>query len=112
MRREAARAWLLGLAAGVLGGILSISWILPLFGVGFLPLVVGCLARPRPFGASGTLVAWGGTWALLFRRADAACDPASCVGPDITPWLLASGALVALGIALLALGLRRTRPAS
>ena len=103
------RGWLLGLVAGALGGLLGISWILPLPGIGLLPLVVGILVPPRPFGAAGTLLGWGAIWAALFIRADDACDPASCRGPDITPWLTVSAGLVIAGLCLLAIGLIRSR---
>jgi hypothetical protein len=111
--RPASRAsvlagWLLGLVAGALGGVLTLSWAVPVPGLGLLPLAVGMLAPPRPFGAAGTLLGWGATWAALLLRADAACDPSSCQGPDISPWLVASAILVVAAIGLLAVGIVRS----
>lgn len=102
--------WLLGLFAGILGGLVVLSWgvAMPWFGV--VAFLVGGLAPPRPFGLSGTLIGWGVCWIALFLRADAACNPASCNGPDITPWLVASGALMVAGVACLALAVAQHRP--
>jgi hypothetical protein len=106
------RALLLGLIAGALGGLLSLTWAVPVPGLGLVASVVGCLVPPRPFGAAGVLIGAGATWATLLLRASAACDPASCVGPDLAPWLLGSVVLVTVGIGLLAFGLRRSEPPS
>jgi hypothetical protein len=100
---------LLGLIAGVLGGVLTLTWAVPVPGIGLLPLAVGLLAPPRPFGAAGMLIGWGSTWAALFLRADAACDPGSCQGPDITPWLLVATLLIGAGVGLLAIAIVRSR---
>jgi hypothetical protein len=103
-------AWLVGLVAGSLGGLLSLTWAVPVPGLGLVAIVVGCLIPPRPFGAAGALIGAGATWATLLLGASAACDPASCVGPDLTPWLLSSMVLVVVGTGLLVFGLLRSRP--
>jgi LPXTG-motif cell wall-anchored protein len=100
---------LLGLVAGALGGILSVTWAVPVPGLGLVAIVVGCLVPPRPFGAAGALMGWGLTWAALFLRVRASCDAAECTGPDTTGWLVATGILVLAAIGLLVIGLRRSR---
>lgn len=106
---ELVRGVALGLLAGALGGLLGLTWAVPIPGLGIVPLVVGMLAPPRPFGAAGTLIGWGLMWTALFLRADAACDPGSCQGPDITPWLLVATVLTGAGVGLLAVAAVRSR---
>ena len=106
------RGWLLGLVAGSLGGLVLISWGVAMPWLGVIAIVVGGFAPPRPLGLSGTLIGWGATWAALFLRAGAACDPASCVGPDLFPWLLACVGLVVVGAALPVIGRARSRARS
>ncbi len=101
------RALLLGLVAGALGGLVLLSWRVGMPWLGLIAIGVGALAPPRPFGLAGTLVGWGCVWIALFLQADAACDPASCSGPSVAPWLAASAALVVAG--LLITGVDRAR---
>jgi hypothetical protein len=103
------RAVLLGLVAGALGGLLSLTWAVPVPGLGLLAIVVGCLVPPRTFGAAGALIGGAATWVALLMRASAACDPGSCVGPDLRAWLVGSLLFAIAGIGLLAAGLIRSR---
>jgi hypothetical protein len=95
--------FVVGLVAGALGGVLMIAWGVGMPWLGVAAIIVGGLAPPRPVGLGGALISWGATWLALFLRADAACDPASCRGPDIRPWLVVATATVLLGIGLLAI---------
>jgi hypothetical protein len=53
----------------------------------------------------------GTVWLILLVGAQARCDPASCVGPDLTPWVVTGVVLILLGTALLAFGVRGLRRA-
>lgn len=105
---EAWTAFGLGVIGGVIGGLLLLS-----LGAILLPGVVlvfagGLTLRP-PFGAAGILAGWGATWIALLVTAQLRCDPASCIGPDLTPWLTFGGALIALSGGLIVIGVRRPR---
>lgn len=98
------RAFLLGLVAGGLGGILLIE-----FGIG-LPVLaapaiaVGCAIRPWPIGAAATLIGWGAAWIVLIGNAAHACEvDANCgdAPPDVGPWILVGAGLIAVGLGLL-----------
>ncbi|MDO8483576.1 MAG: hypothetical protein Q7S35_01380, partial [Candidatus Limnocylindrales bacterium] len=62
---------------------------------------------PRPFGAAGVLIGWAVTWVLVLAAAQARCDPASCVGPDLTPWVTVAVVLAMIGVVLLLIGVAR-----
>ena len=104
--RDRWTAFGLGVLGGVLGGIAVLSWagIQPL---GIIWIGVGLLVRPRPFGAAGVLMGWGGVTLLLLAGAQARCDPASCGAPDVTAWVVVALGLVVLGAVALIVGLRR-----
>jgi len=104
--RDRWTAFGLGVLGGVLGGIAVLSWagIQPL---GIIGIGVGLLVRPRPFGAAGVLMGWGGMTLLLLAGAQARCDPASCGAPDVTAWVVVALGLVVLGAVALIVGLRR-----
>ncbi len=107
--------WLAGAVTGVFGGLLSVY--VPVIGIGAVLLFAALAARrsSRVFAWSGLLVGFGGGWAALLLRASSACsefDAApgqECVGPDLTGWLFVAGALLASGVTLLLVGLRRGR---
>jgi len=96
----------LGVLGGVLGGIGLLSWA-GLQGLGIIVIGVGILLKPRPFGAAGVLVGWGGVTLLLLAGAQARCDPASCGAPDVTGWVAVAFGLVVIGAVTLIVGLRR-----
>jgi hypothetical protein len=104
-----ARGFVLGLIAGGLGGLLSLTWAVGVPFLGPLAIVVGCLIRPRPTGAGGTLIGWGATWLVLFARVAGSCstDRDCGGGPDIEPWMAAGVGLILVGLALLAAAYRR-----
>lgn len=103
------RAVLLGLIAGGLGGLLTLSWAVGTPFLGPLAIVVGCLAPPRPAGAGATLVAWGATWLALFARVASSCstDMDCGSGFDLGPWMAAGVGLIVVGLALLAAAYHR-----
>ncbi len=79
--------------------VVTFSVGVPLLGP--LAIAVGCLARPRPIGAGGTLIAWGTTWLFLFTRVSSSCSVDCADGPDVGPWMAAAVGLVVGGFALL-----------
>ena len=105
--RDRWAAFGLGVLGGVLGGIALLSWagIQPL---GVIVIGVGIFLRPRPFGAAGVLIGWGGVALLLLAGAQARCDPASCGAPDVTGWEVAAFGLAVLGAVVSIIGLRRS----
>ena len=96
----------LGVLGGLLGGIAVLSWA-GLQPLGIIVIGVGILLRPRPFGAAGVLMGWGGVTLLLLAGAQARCDPASCGAPDVTGWVAVAFGLVVIGAVTLIVGLRR-----
>lgn len=95
-----------GVLGGVIGGLSLLSFA-GVFAVALIALVGGVSLRPRPFGAAGTLIGWAAAWLMTLGAAQARCDPESCVGPDLTPWVAFSVALASIGGGLIVLGLRR-----
>ena len=104
--RDRWAAFGLGILGGVLGGIALLSWA-GLQPLGIIVIGVGILLKPRPFGAAGVLMGWGGVTLLLLAGAQARCDPASCGAPDVTGWVAVAFGLVVIGAATLIIGLRR-----
>jgi hypothetical protein len=105
---ERRRRWFTGLVIGLVFGLGTlIGGTL----IGMLGLVAAGLLSVRPgrtLAIGGVLTGLGTCWLFLFVTADARCGP-GCSGPDITPWLAASGAMLAIGVSLTALGWSRNR---
>jgi hypothetical protein len=95
-----------GVLGGVIGGLSVISFA-GIFAVALIALVGGFAVKPRPFGAAGVLLGWAACWTILFAGAQARCDPGSCVGPDLTPWVGMIVSIALVGVSLLAVGLVR-----
>jgi hypothetical protein len=92
-----------GVLGGVIGGLSLLSFA-GIFAVALIAILGGVAVRPRPFGAAGVLLGWAATWVLLLAAAQARCDPASCVGPDLAPWLTVAAILAIIGMVLLLVG--------
>jgi hypothetical protein len=96
---EAARSrwrWLAGLVVGAAGAIVLVAGVLGLVAWGFLAAAL--LARPgRRAAMAGLPIGFGVTVLVLLARAESACRPDECVGPDLGGW-------IGLGIACLAIG--------
>lgn len=103
---DAWTAFGLGVLGGVAGGLLLTSLGAILLAPVILVFAGGFALRP-PFGAAGILGGWGATWISLLLAAQARCDPTSCSGPDLTPWVTFGGGLLAASIGLLVIGVRR-----
>jgi len=103
---EARRRWFTGLVIGLVFGLATlIGGTL----MGILGLVAAGLLSVRPgrmLAIGGVLLGFGACWLFVIGTADARCGP-GCSGPDITPWLAASGAMLAVGMSLTALGWSR-----
>ena len=108
---DAWTAFGLGVLGGVIGGLSLLSFA-GIFLIALIAIVGGVVVRPRPFGAAGVLIGWGVTWISLLAAAQSRCDPASCVAPDLTPWVAAGIGLIAVGLVLLAVAIRRIRTRS
>jgi hypothetical protein len=103
------RAFLLGLVAGGLAGILLVEFGIGLPFLALAAVTVGLAIRPRPMGAAGTLIGAGGALIAILANAARACtidqDCGSSV-PDLTPWIATGVALVAAGLMALILASR------
>ena len=105
--------WLSGVVTGVFGGLLTAFFPAAGFAAVLLFAAIAARRPSRLVAWSGLLIGFGGGWAALLLRAIASCaefDAApgqECVGPDLTGWLFAAGALLASGLTLLLVGLRR-----
>ena len=105
-----ARAFLLGLMADALDGVLliEVGFGFPVPAIG--AIAIGTVVAPIPVGASGTLVGWGTTWAALFAMAARNCAVDRNCGdspPSVAPWIAIGLGLVVAGFGLLALSSRK-----
>jgi hypothetical protein len=103
---DAWTAFGVGVLGGVIGG-LSLLTFAGILAVALIAISGGLAVRPRPFGAAGVLVGWAVAWVLALGAAQARCDPGSCVGPDLTPWLTTAAILGVIGVVLLIVGIAR-----
>lgn len=92
------RRWLMGTVAGAGAGLgLLFGGVLGL--VPMLLLAFWAAAGPaRTAAAAGIMMGIGGCVLALTVRADLACTPDSCVGPDLTTWYLFFLAILGLGL--------------
>jgi hypothetical protein len=99
--RARRRRWALGLIVGLVVGVGTL--VAGIMGASIGLLAIALLAlRPRPgrdARIGGLLMGLGGSWGLLFLRADLSCGP-DCIGPDLTGWYAVSGVLFAVGAVL------------
>lgn len=105
---DAWTAFGVGVLGGVIGG-LSLLTFAGLLAVALIAISGGIAVRPRPFGAAGVLIGWASAWVLALAAAQGTCDPASCIGPDLTPWLTFAAILTVIGVVLLLVGIARPR---
>ena len=104
------RRWFTGLVVGLVFGSATLvggtlMGLLGLVAAGLLSVRSG-----RTLAIGGVLTGLGGCWLFLIGTADARCGPGGS-GPDVTPWLMASGAMLAVGVSLSALAWSRNRGA-
>ncbi len=97
---SAARGWTYAAVIGAVAGLLTLWLGMIGAALALIPALTALFRRPRPLGASGMLAGFGAAWLALLGLASARCDPASCVAPDLTPWVAIAGAAVALGALL------------
>jgi len=90
--------WLIGAVAGAVAGLaLLIGGVLGL--VPLLLLAFWAAAGPaRAAAAAGIMTGIGGCVLALTVRAELACTPDSCVGPDLTTWYVFVLAVLGLGL--------------
>ena len=96
---DSGRRWAIGLLVGLVVGVGSLVGG-PFAGtIGLLAAVLVAWRAPRDAPVGGLAVGFGLAWIALLARADLACET-DCVGPDLRPWYLVGGALVAFGVVL------------
>jgi len=105
---DAWTAFGVGVLGGVIGGLSLLSFA-GILGVALIAISGGIGVRPRPFGAAGVFTGWAVAWVVALGAAQTRCDPASCVGPDLTPWLTFAAILAVVGVLLLLVGIARPR---
>lgn len=96
----------LGVLGGVIGGLSLLSFA-GLFAVALITILGGFAVRPPPFGAAGVLLGWAVSWVLVLAGAQARCDPASCVGSDLGPWMTIAVVLAMIGVVFLLVAVAR-----
>jgi hypothetical protein len=107
--------WIAGLAVGAAGGFLALE--LPILGWGIVMAfaVIAVLRGPRLPAEAGLLTGVGTSWILLLGRGILECRAFNevpgqgCSQPDLGPWLIAGGTMLALGVAGTVLAVGRTR---
>jgi hypothetical protein len=92
------RRWLIGAMAGAGAGLaLLAGGVLGL--VPLLLLAIWAFREPaRTAAAAGIMTGIGGCVLALTVRAELACTPDSCVGPDLTTWYVLVLAVLGLGL--------------
>ena len=76
--------------------------------LGLVAVALLSIAPGRTAAVGGVLTGLGACWLAIFASADARCGP-GCYGPELAPWLLAAGAMLATGLGLTALVFSRKR---
>jgi hypothetical protein len=100
--------WLAGLVVGAAGALLLVLG--GTLGVVAMALLALSLVARRDgrVGLAALPVGFGGVILALLLRAGSACQPGECESPDVSGWIaLATGCLVAGGLATVALMARR-----
>jgi len=92
--------WVGGIVVGVASGCLALTFPIAGYEIGLL-FVAGALLGERTVAAiAGALFGAGAGWLALLANGTLRCDPASCVPPNLGPWLLVGGAMTVAGVAL------------
>jgi hypothetical protein len=110
----AARAgWIPGFVVGVATGFATLEF--PTLGW-LLVIVFAILAAilgPRIAAIGGLLTGLGSIWLVLLGHVAISCQATGnelgCHAPEIAPWLIAGGAMLAAGISLTLVALGRAR---
>jgi hypothetical protein len=104
VNRRARAGWIPGFVVGVAAGFATLEF--PTLGW-LLVIVFGILAAilgPRIAAIGGLLTGLGSIWLVLLGHVAISCQATGnelgCHAPDITPWLIAGGAMLAGGVAL------------
>ncbi len=109
MNAAASHDWFAAAVAGCAIGLASVS--LPVIGwpLGLALLAGAARSRHRAPAVGGALAGLGLVWVLVWTAAALRCDPASCRGPDLTPWVVGSAGTLGVGVLVSVAGLRRGR---
>ena len=113
MNRQARAGWIPGFVVGVAAGFATLEF--PTLGW-LLVIVFAILAAilgPRMAAIAGLLTGLGTIWLVILGRVAISCqatgDELGCHAPEIAPWLIAGGAMLATGVALTVVAYRRGR---
>ena len=115
MSGSSREGWIAGLAVGAAGGFLALE--LPILGWGIVVAfaVIAAVRGPRLPAEAGLLLGLGASWILLLGRGMLECDAFNkvpgqgCIQPDLEPWLIGGGTMLALGVAGTVLAVGRAR---
>lgn len=99
--------WIGGVVVGLSSGFLALT--LPTIGyaIALLFIVGALLARGALPALGGLFLGFGSTWVALIANGALRCDPASCIPPNLAPWLAIGLTLVIVGGALSVAAARR-----
>ena len=113
MNRRSRSGWIPGFVVGVAAGFATLEfptlgWLLVIMFV-----IVAAILGPRIGAIAGLLTGLGSIWLVLLGRVAISCQATGselgCHAPDIEPWLVAGGAMLAAGVALTVVAFGRAR---
>jgi hypothetical protein len=105
---DARRRWFTGLVIGLVFGLATLIGGTIMAALGLVAAALLSIRPGRTLAIGGVLTGLGACWLAVFASAEARCG-LGCIGPDLTPWFLASGAALAVGVSLTVLGWSRNR---
>ncbi|HZC32617.1 MAG TPA: hypothetical protein VE640_04945 [Candidatus Bathyarchaeia archaeon] len=113
MSRGARSGWIPGFVVGVAAGFATLEfptlgWLLVI-----VFAIIAAILGPRIAAIAGLLTGLGTIWLLLLGHVAVSCQATGselgCHAPDIQPWLVAGGTMLAAGVALTLVAFGRAR---
>jgi hypothetical protein len=113
VNRRAGAGWIPGFVVGVAAGFATLE--LPTLGwlLVIVFAIIAAILGPRIAAIAGLLSGLGTIWLVILGHVAISCqatgDELGCHAPEIAPWLIAGGAMLAAGVAVtvVAFGLAR-----
>jgi len=105
--------WIPGFVVGVAAGFATLE--LPTLGwlLVIVFSIIAAIRGPRIAAIAGLLTGLGSIWLVILGHVAISCQATGsepgCHAPDIAPWLIAGGAMLAAGVALTLVAFGRAR---